>query len=103
MKRYDVGDQERVIMTFTNLSGVEQDPTNVRFRYSMPDGTLSQVFVFGTDAEVVKLSDGKFYFDLEFTVGSDDAPWLVRWEGDGNVVASAEKEYWVRPQLVPIP
>lgn len=94
--RFDVGDEKRVTVRFTNIDEELQDPLIVRFGFTDALGVTSETFVFGTDVEVVKDGVGIYHFDLTFTNGSDTVPWWVRFEGEGDVTAAEEESIFIR-------
>lgn len=92
MAAYDVGDKIRLTETFTNLAGVVTDPTAVTFKMKLPNGTAT-TYVYGTDAQLVKLGTGIYYVDWTFTMADSHR---YRFAGTGTVVASDEGTILVR-------
>lgn len=54
---YDVGDLIELKGTFLNDAGVATDPTTIVFKIRPDSGDLT-TYVFGTDAELVRVSAG---------------------------------------------
>lgn len=85
---YSIGDKPRLIATFKDgITKTLADPDVVRFRFKTPDGTET-VYVFGTNAELVKESTGVYHVDLPLT--SQDE-WWYRWEAAGAIACALER------------
>jgi hypothetical protein len=105
-QRHDVGDLIRVFVQFRNLQGQKAAPTTVAAATKSPSGVTTEVVPVqdtSDDPETGSPYVGRYYFDLQPTEGSDDAPWWVRFEGTGAVVAAEEQDVWVRVPNVVIP
>lgn len=89
---YDIGDVVRVTTTFTKL-GVVTDPTTVTFRVKPPSGTLVD-YVYGTDANVAKVSTGVFRVDVDVDAAGT---WYVRSIGTGTAEGVEEIAFYVEP------
>lgn len=87
---YDIGDEVRCSVTFTDQDGNDADPGTVEFKYQQPDGTET-TYTYGTDPEVVKSSTGNYHVDVSVTAAGY---WYYRWEGTG-VVQSASEAWFV--------
>lgn len=92
MNTYDVGDQVRCSVTFTNSSGDPVDPTTVLFKYKINRGS-TVTLTYGIDAAVVKTDTGDYYVDVTIT---QEGTWSYRFEGSGNVTAAAEGSFLAR-------
>jgi hypothetical protein len=68
---YDVGDKVRISFAITGPSGALVDPTTVSGKFKTPTGTKT-TYVYGTDAALVKVSTGNYYFDITI---NDDGQW----------------------------
>ncbi len=88
---FDIGDLVRRTATFT-VDGVATDPTAVTYRMTAPDGTVT-VYVYGTDAELVKESAGVFHVD--WTVAKPGRH-FDRFEGTGAAHGAVDGEFWAR-------
>ena len=77
---YHVGDAVRISTTtaFTNASAAAFDPDVVRGKFKDPSGTIT-IYVYGTDAELVKDGTGDYHFDIEVDEGGT---WYYRIEGE---------------------
>lgn len=75
---YDVGESPRVSKDF------EVDPTTVTFKFKPPTGTVT-TYIYGTDAQIVRDSYGKYHVDMDLTVAGI-VYW--RWESTGPPIAS---------------
>ena len=94
---HDINDVETITATFKNAADVVTDPTTVTFVMREPDG-IETPYVYLTDAELVRDSEGVFHVDWPFTkAGRHHA----RWKGTGAVAEAGESEYYVkRPRVV---
>jgi hypothetical protein len=63
-QHFDKGDQVRVQTTFSDSDGTVSDPATVTFKFTIPAGTTT-TYVYGTDAELVRLSEGIYYVDID--------------------------------------
>lgn len=93
---YDIGDVATLSATFTNAAGTATDPDTVTVTVREPDGTL-EVYVYGTDPEVVKDATGRYSFDQECTVAGT---WFYSFVGTGAVATAEEGTFSVRPTSV---
>lgn len=89
---YDVGDQRRLAMNFTDANGLDADPATITVKVFLPNGTLDE-YVFGVDAEVGKASLGNFFVDLLFTAKGRHT---VRFVGAGTVNSAATIDVYIR-------
>lgn len=80
----NIGGGDIATITFHNSEGALADPTVVTVVDTEPDGTIS-TYVYGTNAEVVRDSLGKFHYDVVFTANGQRT---VRLSGTGAVKAS---------------
>lgn len=90
---YQIGDAARCIATFTDDDGAAVDPATVTFRWTTPAG-VSDSYVYGTDAEVVRDATGLFHVDLPVT---ERGLWLYRWESSGTAQAAEKGEFMAEP------
>lgn len=89
---YDIGDQARVQVTFTNLSGVATDPTAVSLQVVSPS-RVSTMYYYGSPGQIFRTSAGVFYCDLDMT---EHGIWAYRWLGTGAIQAAEEATLFVR-------
>jgi len=87
---YDVGDLVRCSVECRTLAGVLSDPTTLAFKHKDPSGNVATL-TYPTG--IVKLSTGKFYYDLAIDEGGF---WSIRWNATGVVDAAGEKQLTVR-------
>lgn len=87
MDLYDIGDQPRITVTFTNIAGVATDPSAVECVVRAPDGTET------TPTPTNGSGDGEFYIDLPL---DQNGLWHVRFAGTGTVTAAVEQSILVR-------
>jgi hypothetical protein len=92
MRQYDLGDAVRCTAAFRSLSGVLFDPTTVSVSVRKPDGTITTK-VYGTDLEVIKVSVGSYYIDVD---GNAPGNWFYRWFSTGTGQAAAERAFGIR-------
>ena len=94
--QYDVGDLVRLSAAFADTSGSAADPTTVTFKIARrTPGTalVPTVYVFGTDAEVVKDSTGNYHVDWPAAAFGDHV-WQVI--GTGTVATAQVATFMVR-------
>lgn len=87
---YDVGDRVRVYGVFTDLAGVDTDPTTIVCKYQDPAGTETTVTY---PTSIVKASTGRYYLDIDLNAAGT---WYYRWVATGAVVAAGEQSLIVR-------
>lgn len=91
MKTFDKGDLIRCTATFTTSAGVALDPSAVIFETKDPDGNVTTL-IYGEDDEVVKLSTGVYYVDVD----ADQAgQWWCRFYSTGTGQAAEEEKFIV--------
>ncbi len=89
---YDVGDKVRSTIAFTKGVSTSADPTTVTYKIMDPLGK-SETYVYGVDAEIIRLVAGKYYTLID---ADEEGTWTHRWEGIGDVVAAAERKFVVQ-------
>ena len=89
---YDIGDQRRLTVTFTDINDTAADPTGVTFVMVAPDGTQTS-YIYLTDSELVKEGVGVYYVDFAITQRGRHA---YRFAGTGAVVAAEAGEFYAR-------
>lgn len=87
----DIGDRVTVTAAFVNDADAAVDPTTVTFHQQMPDGTITS-YVYGTDAEVAKVSTGNYTFKRTTTQAGTHT---VRCVGTGAAIAAEKTTYQV--------
>lgn len=94
MSTINPGDVVRVSTDppFTNSTGVATDPTTVMLRWKAGRHGEETVWIYGTDAEVVRDSAGTFHADITVT---EALPYFYRWEGTGTVQAAEASAFLV--------
>ena len=92
LNEYDIGDGVTLSAAFATKAGVATDPTTVTVRVKNPAGTVTD-YVYGTDEEVVRDSDGAFHLDV---LVDASGTWYYRCAGTGAVQAAAEGSFTVR-------
>lgn len=91
---HDKGEGVWIRGSFTNpVSGLPEDPTEVRVRYRAPSDAVVTTKIYLTDVEVVKESDGNFALLL---LADEPGLWRYRWEGDNVAPAIQEGSFVVR-------
>lgn len=86
---FQIGDLVRVTATFTSPLGVPTDPDAITFRLYDPYGELT-VYVYATDAELVRLSEGVYVVDID---AERAGTWKYRFEATGNGQAACEGSF----------
>jgi hypothetical protein len=108
-QRYDVGDSIRVFVQFFNILSQKAAPSEVLAAVKSPSGVTTAVAPEdihqdgSIDPDTLAPYVGRYYIDLVPTEGSNTAPYWVRFEGKGLVVAAEEQDVWVRVPNVTIP
>lgn len=91
-----VGQAIQITAEFTNVNGELADPSALRIRVRDPEGTIT-AYQFGTAAEVVKDSTGKYHANLALNqVGN----WTYRWEADAPNAGASEGLITVKKSIV---
>lgn len=85
MNTYEVGDQVRLTVTFTDTAGVVADPTAVTILVKRRDGATTTFTYAGSS--VTKSSTGVYYADYTVT---EEGNYDYRMVGTGAVVAAVE-------------
>lgn len=75
----------RIAANFQDEDRVDVDPTTVTFKICNPFGTVTS-YVYGTDAEVVKVNTGDYYVEYSPDVSGR---WWYRWETTGSGTTTA--------------
>lgn len=80
------GDAVRLSVAFTNSAGTATDPTTITLKVR-PKGGAEEVFVHGTDAELVKDSTGNYHLDYTVPAIAPDRglTFYYQWIGTGAV------------------
>lgn len=92
INEFDIGDAVRCSAEFRNLAGALTDPTTVSVSVKTPAGVITTK-VYGTDAEVIRESAGKFYIDVDATAAG---VWFYRFFSTGTGKAAAERQFNVK-------
>lgn len=91
---YDIGDQPRATVTFTDLDGTTTDPSTVTCTVRKPDGTITEPVAASAEP------DGTWYADIPV---DQAGTWRIRFEGTGALIAAVESRFQVRDREVPEP
>jgi hypothetical protein len=81
---YEVGDLVTLQATFTNIDGVNTDPTTVTLSVQDPGGTITAYTYAGM--AVTKFATGIYRYALSITT---EGRWRYRWVGTGTVQAAS--------------
>lgn len=92
---YDIGDEPRITVTFTDLSGTVGDPTTVTCIVKTPSGA-SRTYTYGTDAELTQTSTGIYNLDLLITEAGE---YRYKFNGTNALAASVQGRIAVRKSL----
>lgn len=91
MNSYRLGTDVKTTGVFKDVTGAVFDPAGVTCKVQQPDGTET-AYVYGADAQVVKLSTGTYYIWVTPTqVGKH----VVRFKGSGTVLVADEASFLV--------
>lgn len=88
MNSYQVGDQVRVSVAFTNTAGTAADPTTITLLVKQRQRAVA-TYTFAA-GQVTKTATGAYYRDVDVT---EEGIWDYRWVGTGAVVAAAEGSF----------
>lgn len=91
---YDVNESVRVFATFKSTGGTVADPTVVRLKYRKPGSTTTTLTYSTGSATITRTSTGAYYTDLTVDTAGQ---WIYQWDSSGEVRASFEKTFRVRP------
>lgn len=94
MSEFDKGTLVRCSVQFRNASNALADPTAVLFSFRAPGASSTTTYTYGTDAQLVKDSTGKYHVDLN---GSTVGIWQTRFYSTGTGQAAAEATFSIRP------
>lgn len=92
MNAYDVGDQVRLSVLFSDAAAVATDPTVISVLIGSPVGTVT-ILSYSDDLAVSREGDGAYYVDI---VVDRPGTWSYRWQASGTVTAAAEGRFIVR-------
>jgi uncharacterized protein YfaS (alpha-2-macroglobulin family) len=92
---YETGQKVRCSAAFT-VNSVATDPTTVTCKVKDPSGNTT-TYVYGTDADLKKLSTGNYYIDV---TTDEKGEWFFRFEGTGTCVAVEESSFRVRSAFI---
>lgn len=91
MNVYDIGNLIRCPAVFRDSTNVAIDPTHVYFEFKTP-ASVTTVYTYGTDAELVKSSTGHYYVDVD---GDEEGRWYYRWYSTGTGQAASESSFTI--------
>jgi len=87
-----IGDSARLRVTFKDAWGTINDPNAVSFKIKEPDGTTTS-YVYHTDAQLVRESQGVYYVDWPIT---KTGAHYVHYNSTGSLVATRETVFTAR-------
>lgn len=88
---FDIGELVRVTSSFKNIAGNFIDPSVVTLKLKINTHTVV-VYVYGTNAEVIKDSTGVYHCDVSAT---EAGTYRYRWEGSGTIGQSAGEDSFI--------
>lgn len=89
----DIGDRERLTVTFTDLNGTATNPSAVQLKIRTPDGTTTTLATSDSPNPFTNSATGVYYYDYTY---SQEGRHFIEWTGTGALVAAAAGERWVR-------
>ncbi len=98
MNQYVEGETAVCRIEFRDVNDVLQDPGSTYFSYETPDGTVRE-YIFGTNAEIVRVSQGIYTVDLDTT--GKPGTWHYRFFSTGTGKTARQSQFHVvtaRPQ-----
>ncbi len=87
-----VGNLVKVRATFKDELNVKQDPATVTVMVKQPDTTIV-TYVYGTDPEVVRESQGVYYIEVDTT--DEPGHWYFIWSSSGTYQAVGQTTFEV--------
>lgn len=90
-----IGNMVGFTATFTNRDGQPVNPSTVAFELRGPDGVVLR-FVYGEDADVIKIDEGVYRLDYAPT---SPGSWAYRVEATGTGMAAAQDKLTVKASL----
>ena len=90
---YDIGDQRRLTVTFTDINDVDADPTAIHFIMNEPDGVQTSHAYGDSPAVLIKSAVGIYYVDWLIT---KQGRHHYKFTGTGAVVAAESGEFYAR-------
>lgn len=87
MTTYDIGDEVRLSVAFTDAAGAAADPTTVTCTVRKPDGSTLTPTATSTG------STGAYRADIQ---PDQTGNWYYRFAGTGALVAAEEGQFYVR-------
>lgn len=97
METYDLGDMVRLYTEEPFSDGITEDamdPDVVKLVVKNNSGTT--VYVYGTDAEIVRDAVGEYHADISVDV---EKTWYYAWVSTGDGQAVDEKRFFVRKRM----
>ena len=100
---YDIGDIVRIAGAFTDTGGNAADPTSVYFAYDTPTSTAATTAgrsstSTGSVNSIYKVTTGSYYYEITTT---GQGLYEARFTSTGQITASGETWFSVRPRRVP--
>lgn len=92
-----VGNVVRTYATFKDIDDVLQDPSTVQVQIKDPSATIT-TYVYGTNAELVKASVGKYYVETD-TSGQAGGTYQLKWNSTGTYKAAGQTYFTVADTL----
>jgi hypothetical protein len=89
-----INNSRRLRATIRDVDGVGIDPASVIFRMQGPSTDVT--FTYGTDAELVRESAGRYHVVWDFTASGR---YLWTWAATGQRYATAQADIYIRPLL----
>ncbi len=97
MEKVIQGAAPRLYTTFRNVAGDLDDPDDVQFWIETP--TEWATYIYGDDVEVVRVSEGIYYLDVQTIAESGVYQWRVT--GTSPAPGAEQGEFYVVPMSIP--
>lgn len=95
---HDVGDPVRIAATFLDLSGDPVDPATVELHVMDPSGNIGIFHYEASPTDIVRVSTGSFYKDVE---ADEPGDWYYRWVSTGPGQGAEPGQFVVAPTPFP--
>jgi hypothetical protein len=88
---FDEGQLLRAKLITTDVANLDVDPSVLQVTVEDPSYAQT-IYVYDTDAELVKDSTAHYHVDVDLTAGGT---WIIRWEATGTYQGAHERKITV--------
>jgi hypothetical protein len=87
-----IGNLVKVQVVFKDEHGNVQDPATVTAYVKNPSSSITD-YVYGTDPELKRSSQGKYYIEIDTTAAPGE--WQIVWQSTGTYQAAGQTKFTV--------